>query len=130
MLKRLKSAATAGLIAASLIAAPVAAQDDVAAANRADAQCLALFLTIFGVDNPEIDAEAQMGGTVLIGYFLGKIEARSPGADLESLMSDALVNDLADEAASTAAVERCSAEAMSMAERMTKAGASMTEKGM
>lgn len=127
-MKKAISFAAAGLATVSLLTSPVMAQDSVEAANRADAQCLAVFLTAFGLEDSGMDAEAQMGSTVLIGYYLGKLEARSPGFAIEPVLMDVLINDMASEAQIEAIADRCSKDAMTIADRMTSVGESMGEK--
>ena len=109
----------------SVMAAPLSAQDAVADANRQDAQCLALFLTAFGGDDTGMDDDAKMGGTVLIGFYLGKLEARAPGTDLQVLLTDVIMQDFEDTTKMDGIAERCGAEAMTMADRMIKVGESM-----
>lgn len=125
MLKRAFSIATASLAAMSLLATPVIAQDDIAAANRADAQCLTIFLMAFGLEDSGLDAEAQMGGTVLIGYYLGKLEARSPGFALEPMLMDVLTNDMVTEEQIEGIATRCGEDAKTMADRMISVGNTM-----
>ena len=127
MMKRAMSVAAAGMAALSLVATPAVAHDSVEAANRADAQCLTLFLTAFGLDETNMSQEDKMGGTVLIGYYLGKIEARTPGFALEPMLLDILTNDMATEAQIEGIATRCGEDAMVMAERMTSVGNSMSK---
>lgn len=129
MMKRLMTFVAAGLVAFGVSASPLAAQTNVDAANRADAQCLAMFLTAFSDENTEMDAEAKMGGTVLIGYYLGKLDARSPGFNLETLLVDVLTNDMATSAQIDAIADRCGKDAMNIADRMIDAGESMGAAG-
>jgi hypothetical protein len=121
MVKRLKSAAMASLVGATLLAAPVAAQDNVAAANRADAQCLAISAILMGDDeatkaNPDLLA----GGMLMLGYYMGRVEGRSPNFDMTSLLADVVQNDLADETQIASLTERCMVELDGLSDRMSK----------
>ncbi len=128
MLKRLKSAAIASLVSATMIASPVAAQDNVAAANRADAQCLAISAMLIGDDETtNTDPNLLAGGMLMLGYYMGRIEGRSPSVDIAPLLADVVQKDLADESQITTLTERCMAELDGLSDRMTK-GAEAIEK--
>jgi len=79
----------AALLGAAVLlsAAPAAAQDArLAAADRADLQCMALVIVVAGLameeggDDESVATElAGMSGGVM--YYLGRLEGRSPGVD-------------------------------------------------
>ncbi len=127
-MKRLACIATAAALALTISSAPVhaASKKKIAAANRTDAQCLALFLTRYGGES-KVDQDAKMGGVIVVGYYIGKIETRSPGIDLEPLLTDVLLNDFGNRAAPEAIVTRCTAEAVALGDRLVTAGKNMTK---
>ena len=126
MVKRLKSAAIASFVSATLLAAPVAAQDSVAAANRADAQCLAVSAMLMGSDDMEnINADVMAGGMLMLGYFMGRIEGRSPNADLTGLLQDVVATDFADEAQVAAITDRCMTEVEGISTRLSNSASAL-----
>lgn len=122
--------ALSGALALTLGAARVTAQsNDVTASNRADAQCLAVFTLIFSGDTASLPDDAQSGGMVLIGYYLGRIEARTPDVDLSALLKDVVMTDMAEENAMDTIALRCASEAEVIADRMVKTGESLENFG-
>lgn len=123
-----KAVLLSGALALAFGATPVAASSD--AENRADAQCLALFTMVFaGDDAQSMDESAQAGGMVLVGYYLGRLEQRTPDLNLSTLMTDVITVDLADASKMEDITTRCTAEAQSIAERLGETGAALTAIG-
>ena len=121
-----KLMAIAGAAAMTLGAAPAMAQS-MDASTRADVQCLALFTMVFaGDETSTMDANAQSGGMVLIGYYLGRLEQRNPNFDLSASMTDVIMTDFADTANMETIAGRCATEAEAIAGRLTEAGSAMS----
>ena len=121
MLKYVKSAAIVSLVSATLLASPVAAQENVAAANRADAQCMAISAMLIGGDETaNTDPSLMAGGMLMLGYYMGRIEGRSPNIDITPLLSDVVQKDLVDDSQVATLTERCMAELDGLSDRMTK----------
>ena len=116
--------ATAAMGFALSVSAPAFAQNaNVNAANRADAQCLGVFTMLFAGDGmADMDAEAKAGGMVLVGYYLGRIEGRTPNIDMSALLQTVITEDLGADGAIDSIALRCASEAEAVANRMIATG--------
>ena len=109
------------LIALALAAALSHAAPDPAAENEKDLRCIALIAQLI----PSTESEAKSGLVGGLMYFLGRIDGRSPGYNLESNLNRLL----ADKADLTADRDRCAAiltdkgnELIAIGKRATDAG--------
>lgn len=93
-----------------LLAAAAAGQ--VPFSKDTDVRCMSAYLVAAGEaqDNASIPAEDKAGMQAIVMYFLGKLYARRPDADLRSEVTN-LVTAPGYAALLTADIERCSREA-------------------
>ncbi len=95
---------------------PASAQQPLADADRVDLQCVVLY-NDFGnaLTNPSEDE--LIGVSSLIGYFIGKIFARTPGFDLQSAVTSELMASA--RAMSQADHDYCAREAKEFSARIS-----------
>jgi len=106
------------LIAASLATAPVAAAD------KADLRCIALFAMMAGDD-----AEEKAGMTGAIMYYIGRIEGRGSGLDLDRSLGLAIDELVASGDAVEAEAKRCGGEMVIKGEEIQRIGAAIPADG-
>lgn len=96
---------------------PSANADSVAASNAEDAQCIILGARLLRSENPQY----RKSGRMLVVYFLGRINGRTPHADLAAMIEKEATR--MTEAAFKGAMSRCGAE-------LSAGGAELAQIGM
>jgi hypothetical protein len=95
----------------TFLLAAAAAAGQPALTNDADLRCLAAYLIVAGNSGEDstMSAEDKAGVQSIVMYFLGRVDARHPGADLEGAIQQ-VVQAPSYATSLNADVERCSAE--------------------
>jgi hypothetical protein len=102
------------LIAASLVAAP---NLPAAAADQADLRCIALFAMMAGEN-----AEQQAGTAGAIMFYIGRIEGRGLGLDLDRSLTGAIDELVASRDLVAAEAKRCGGEMVTKGEEIQRIG--------
>jgi hypothetical protein len=106
------------LIAASLASAPIAAAD------KADLRCVGIFAMMAGEDTEE---EAGMTGAIM--YYIGRIEGRGSGLDLDRGLGAALDELFASREMVEAEAKRCGSEMVAKGEQIQRIGSATATQG-
>jgi hypothetical protein len=78
------SGLAAGLFGLAVIAAPEARAQDTAAANARDVRCVVAGI----VASASPDATIKESGKAVLIYYLGRIDGRTPGFDIDKAMKE------------------------------------------
>lgn len=99
------------ILAASLASVPVAPAD------AADLSCIALFATMAGEDTQQ-----QAGMTGAIMFYIGRIEGRGSGLDLQANLNRAVEDLAASRDRIKAEAQRCGGEMVAKGEEVQRIG--------
>jgi hypothetical protein len=91
--------------------------------TRADIQCLIVGARLSESPSPSV----KLSGGMLMTYFLGRVDGRTPDANIESLIVEELRAMSSDEVAE--ASRRCTAEFSRRGVEFTKIGNALARKG-